>query len=184
MKHPIHDPAGIPVIRNPAESFRNISENAPVGIYQSSIYRFIAANPMLAGMFGYQNPSEMAASVEIPGELFVEIDQERAIVCEAMASETAVQRQVEFLRKDGSTFSGNLRMKAVRNEQGKLRFINALVEDLTGRKRAGDERPKMLLVEFDRPSQIWLVSNWTDAVSFELLHHTEIKCLPGGTNCP
>jgi PAS domain S-box-containing protein len=134
--------------------FRDIFENAPVGIYQSTIYRLVAANPTLARMFGYQSPAEMAARVEIPGELFVRSDQERAIVREAMESETIVQRQVEFLRKDGSTFAAHLRMKAVRNEEGKLKFIDAFVEDLTERKRAEDERLKMLRALEDLEEQL------------------------------
>ncbi len=146
MKCQTQDPAGIPgeSLRKSEENFRDIFENAPIGIYQSTIYRLVAANPTLARMFGYQSPAEMAASVEIPAELFVESDQERAIVREAMESETLVQRQVELLRKDGSTFAAHLRMKAVRNEDGKLKFINAFVEDLTERERAEDERLKML----------------------------------------
>src|SRR5271157_1950053 len=146
MKRQTQNPAGIPgeALRNSEENFRDIFENAPIGIYQSTIYRLVAANPALARMFGYLSPAEMTASVEIPGELFVKSEEERAMVREAMESETAVQRQVEFLRKDGSAFAAHLRMKAVRNEEGKLKFIDAFVEDLTERKRAEDERLKML----------------------------------------
>jgi PAS domain S-box-containing protein len=146
MKLQTQDPASIPgeALRKSEENFRDIFENAPVGIYQSTIYRLVAANPALARMFGYHSPAEMAASVEIPGELFVKSDQERALVREAMESETVVQRQVEFLRKDGSTFPAHLRMKAVRNEEGKLKFIYAFVENLTECQRAEDERLKML----------------------------------------
>ena len=110
--------------------FRDIFENAPIGIYQSTIYRLVAVNRALARMFGYPSPAEMAASVEIPAELFVNSNQERAIVREAMESDAVVRRQAEFLRKDGSTFAAHLSMKAVRNEEGKLKFIDAFVEDL------------------------------------------------------
>jgi PAS domain S-box-containing protein len=137
MKLQAQDPARIPgeALRKSEENFRDIFDNAPVGIYQSTIYRLVSVNPALARMCGYQSPAEMAASVEIPGELFVKNDQERAIVREAMESETVVQRQVEFLRRDGSTFAAHVRMKAVRNEEGKLKFIDAFVEDLTERNR-------------------------------------------------
>jgi PAS domain S-box-containing protein len=132
LKLEIQYPAGIPgeALRKSEENFRDIFEHAPVGIYQSTIYRLVAVNPALARMCGYPSPAEMAARVEIPGELFVKSDEERSMVREAMESGTVVQRQVEFLRRDGSTFAAHLRMKAVRNEEGKLKFIDAFVEDL------------------------------------------------------
>jgi PAS domain S-box-containing protein len=111
-------------------------------------------------MFGYQSPAEMLARVEIPGQLFVKGDQERAIVREAMGSETVVQRQVELLRRDGSTFAAHLRMKAVRNGEGKLKFIDAFVEDLTERKRAEDERLKTFQALEQSPVNI-LISDLT-----------------------
>ena len=132
MKRQTQDPAGTAgeALRKLEENLRDIFEHAPIGIYQATIYRLVAVNPTLARMFGYQSPAEMAASVKIPGELFVKSNLERAIVREAMESETVVQHQVEFLRRDGSTFAAHLSMKAVRNEEGKLKFIDAFVEDL------------------------------------------------------
>ncbi len=97
---------------------------------------------MLARMFGYQNALEMVASVEIPGELFADIAEERAIVDMAMTSGRVVRRHVKLLRKDGSIFTADFRMKAVRNENGRLKFLAAFVEDLTKPGRAGHGHPQ------------------------------------------
>jgi len=160
--------------RKPDYDLRVIFEDAPIGIYQCTIYQFIAGNPMLARMFGYQSAPEMAASVEIPGELFLDFDQERSVVSAAMASKKAIERRVEFLRRDGSTFTGELCMKAVRSDNGDFKFIHAFIEDVTARKRAELERLKMLLAfEQENLGEIQLAANWDSSVNLELSDYTD-----------
>jgi PAS domain S-box-containing protein len=146
VKHQVRHSAGRAgeTLRQSGDDFRDIFDNAPIGIYQATLYRLVAANAALAGMLGYQSPAEMAARVQIPAEFFLNSEQERALVREAMESEEVVQRQVELLRTDGSPFAAHVRMKAARTQQGKFKFIDAFVEDLTESKRAEHELLKML----------------------------------------
>jgi PAS domain S-box-containing protein len=47
------------------EKWKDILENAPVGIFQSTPDgRFIAMNPTLASQFGYSSPQEMINDVK------------------------------------------------------------------------------------------------------------------------
>lgn len=161
---------------DPAADLCEIFEFAPIGIYQCTIDRFIAGNLTLARMFGYPSAHGMAASVGVPGELFVDMDQERAATSAAMAAKGAIQRQVEFLRSDGTTFAGNLSIKAVRNADGKIRLFDVFVEDLTARKRAEMERLKMLLAfERDRRGGILPVTSWRDTGDFEFWWDTDFN---------
>ena len=160
MKRHIQDLGPIPAPDHRQDNFRGIFESAPIGIYQSTIYRFLAGNPMLAKMFGYESPAEMTDRLEIPGELFVDIDEERAAMRDAIASDAAVHRQVEFLRKDGSTFFGALSLKAVRNDAGKSKFHRRLRGRLnqpqTGR---GGKAENVIGLGTRRPGRNWLVTN-------------------------
>ena len=51
-------------LRNSEEKFRNIFEDAVVGIYQSTPEgRFLRVNPALAQMYGYEKPEELMRSI-------------------------------------------------------------------------------------------------------------------------
>jgi PAS domain S-box-containing protein len=126
-------------LRKSEQNFRSIFENAPIGIYQSSVDRLVIANPTLAGMFGYASPEEMLASASTPTSFFVQPDQRRRIVYAAMQSDTFTRQEVEYRRKNGSTFTAHLRMRAVRDEAGETSFLEGFVEDITERKRLENE---------------------------------------------
>src|SRR5208337_4382046 len=47
------------------EKYRNLFENAPIGIFQSTVDgTILSANPAYAQMFGYQSPEDVADSVK------------------------------------------------------------------------------------------------------------------------
>ncbi len=126
-------------LRKSEEHYRSIFENAPFGIYQSTDERAVTVNSTLARMFGYESPEEMLAGAARPGEFFVLSDQRHQIIREAMASGTFVEQNVEYRRKDGSTFIAKLQMRAVRDERGAIRFLEGFVEDISQRKKMEDE---------------------------------------------
>jgi len=123
-------------LRKSEENFRGIFANAPVGIFQSTASRLLTVNPALARAFGYESPAEMIASSVKPEALFVQPEQRRQIIREAMELEAYAEQEVEYRRKDGSTFTANLRMRAVRDNAGGIEFLRGFIEDITKNKRA------------------------------------------------
>ena len=123
-------------LRKSEQNFRSIFTNAPVGIFQSTVNCLLSVNPALAKMFGYESPGEMFARSVDPEAHFVQHDQRCRIIREAMELETYAVHEVEYRRKDGSTFTANLQMRAVRDKAGEVEFLRGFVEDCTERKRA------------------------------------------------
>jgi PAS domain S-box-containing protein len=123
-------------LRHSEEDFRSIFENAPVGIYQSTVDRLLTVNPAMARMFGFESPAEMLARTADPNALYVQPEQRRKLILEVMETEAYVQQEVEYRRKDASSFAASLRMRAIRDKAGKIQFVEGFVEDLTERKRA------------------------------------------------
>ena len=121
------------------ENLRSIFSNAPVGIYQSTIGRLLAVNPAMAAMFGYDSPAEMLASSVSPSGFFVDLEQRGRIIRAALESGTYTQQEVDYRRKDGTIFTANLRMRAVRDESGQVRFLEGFAEDITEKKRLEEE---------------------------------------------
>ncbi|MGD0815119.1 MAG: PAS domain S-box protein [Verrucomicrobiota bacterium] len=130
-------------LRISEENFRNIFANAPVGIFQSTNNRLVVANPAMARMFGYADPAEMIASTVSPEAFFVRPDQRRKMVREVMESNAYVEQELEERRKDGSIFSTEVHMRAVRDEAGQTKFLEGFIKDITARKHAEGELLKM-----------------------------------------
>jgi PAS domain S-box-containing protein len=124
-------------LRGSEEKFRDIFENAPLGIFQSTTGgKLLSVNATALTMFGY-GPGE--ASLDdgevIAPMLFVHPAEREAIIRAAKASDTFVRAEVTYRRKNGSEFMANLSMRAVRDAGGGVRILEGFVEDITERRR-------------------------------------------------
>lgn len=121
----------------PSAALRALFENAPVGIFMSTIEgKMLSMNASGAGMFGYESPKEFVEeTTDTPKQLFVFPEQRAELVRRALASEEFVRAEVSYRRKDDSVFIAHLYMRAVRDADGKPTFMEGFVEDITERKR-------------------------------------------------
>ncbi len=125
-------------LRQAEEKYRSIYEHAVEGIFQTTPDgRFLAANPVLADIYGYESPEEMMASVnDIQHELYVEPGL-RAEFIRLMEEHGAVSGfQFQAYRKDGSVTWISENARAVRDEGGAVRYYEGYVQDITERRRA------------------------------------------------
>ncbi|NVN91025.1 MAG: MASE1 domain-containing protein [Desulfuromonadales bacterium] len=125
-------------LRASEEKFRSIFENAPVGIFHSTMDgRFSSVNETLAAMFSYPSPKEMTGDItDIAEQLFVCPEQRRAIINRARDSLNFVRDEITYRRKDGSQFVANLYVRVLRDSCGDSPDLEGFVEDVTERKRA------------------------------------------------
>lgn len=122
----------------PAEpALRALFENAPVGIYMSTIEgKMLCMNASGAAMFGYNSPEKFVIETpDTPKQLFVFPEQRAELVRRALASDDFVRGEVNYRRRDGSLFIAHLYMRAVRDAEGNPLFLEGFVEDITERKR-------------------------------------------------
>jgi PAS domain S-box-containing protein len=126
-------------LRKSEENYRNIVANAPIGIFQSTATRLLSANPILASMFGYDSPADALANSHDPASYFADPAQRREIVHEALSSHSPVQREVQYRRKDGSTFTASLTLRAVRDAAGEVILLEGFVKDITDQRRAEEQ---------------------------------------------
>jgi len=138
------------LLRRSEEKYRQIYENAPIAIFQSTLEgRFLSLNPAAAAMFLYQSPQEMITSItNIPEQLFVHPEQRSELLRCLLASDGFLRREVEYIRKDDTAFSANLYMRAVRSGEEVL-YLEGFVEDITERKHAY-ELTRTLNVELEQ----------------------------------
>jgi len=131
---------------NSEAKYRNIFENAMEGIYQSTPEgRFVTVNAAFARMAGYDSQVELMESItDITSQLYVH-PEDRNRFHEIMATTGTVRNfEVEFCRKDGSTFWVVINSRAVRDDQGQIRYYEGIAEDITLRKQAEEQLKKSL----------------------------------------
>ncbi len=119
------------------EKYRNIYENAVVGIFQEDPRgRFLGVNQTLARMLGYDDPDEaMAARGEAGTQLYQRAeDREKFIrVCDRLGRFTDMETQ--WLRRDGEAIWVSLSGRKVADDDGALLYCEGIAEDITEKKR-------------------------------------------------
>ena len=129
------------------ENYRSIFDNAREGIFRTTPEgRFVLANRAMARILGYDSPGELVNGVtDIPRQLYVHPD-ERSQALEFLEREGYVKNaEVQWKRKDGGTIWVHRTMRAVRDEKGKILYLEGLVTDITDRKKSVDQLRKALV---------------------------------------
>ena len=118
--------------------FRRLFESASLGIFQSTPEgKVISVNPAFATMFGYDSPEEMRNSIKnISSELFADPNRRNEILGLLEIAPSLKSFENEYLRKDGSTFIGQLNISRIHDAAGRLEHLEGFIEDITLRKRS------------------------------------------------
>jgi PAS domain S-box-containing protein len=121
--------------RSTEKRFRDIFENAPIGIFQTDPGGCsISRNPAVIRMFGYQSEQQLAAAGDAASQFFVHPEQRDSIRQEALLAHGYIQHEVEFRRLDGTHFMANYSLRAVHAECGM--FMEGFLEDITAHKES------------------------------------------------
>jgi PAS domain S-box-containing protein len=127
-------------LRTSEERWRNLFENAPVGIALTGSHgRYVAANPAFQQMIGY---SEAELRRLTPGDITHEEDRAatKAVFLEFAAGASSPKRfDKRFRRKDGAAIWGDVSAFLVAPVAGSSPFLAAVVVDITDRRRAEDD---------------------------------------------
>jgi Amt family ammonium transporter len=120
------------------DKYRRFFENAVEGIFQTTEDgRYLAANPALARIYGYESVAEMQAGIQnIAAELYVD-GTRRADFQRMMAEHDVITDfESEVRRKDGEVIWIVENARAYRDSDGNLLYYEGTVEDITHRKQA------------------------------------------------
>jgi diguanylate cyclase (GGDEF)-like protein/PAS domain S-box-containing protein len=119
------------------QSFRNIFENAVVGMYQSTPDgHFIKANQALAGILGYESPDDLIRN--LPDIRMVYADpSERGQVLSGIEQQGQVRNaEVRMRRRDGSPIWVSMSARVVRNNANSVAHFEGSIYDITAQKTA------------------------------------------------
>ncbi|MCR4379326.1 MAG: ATP-binding protein [Rhodospirillales bacterium] len=121
--------------RDELETFRDIFENASIGIFQSTPQgRYVRVNPALAVMYGYFNVrSLMEAMTDIRHQLYVDPGRREEFVETLLSNGSVENFESEVYRRDGSTIWISESSRIVYDEEGNILYFEGFVKNVTQR---------------------------------------------------
>lgn len=134
-------------LRESEEKYRTLTENINVGIYRSTPGpkgNFIEANPAIIKMFGYRSKKEF---LTINVSDLYQNPEDRKKFNEKMLSDGFVRsEELQLKKKDGTPITTSVSAVAVKEEKGKVKYYDGIIEDISEHKRA-EEKIKASLKE-------------------------------------
>ena len=125
-------------LRRAENKYRGIFENVVEGIFQTTPDgHFIAANPMLARIYGFASEDELITSFsDLSRQLYVDPNRRAEFTRRLEQEETVSKFESEVYHQNGSVIWISENARAVREASGKLLYYEGTVEDITERKRS------------------------------------------------
>ena len=123
-------------LRQAERKYRSIFENAVEGIFQTTPDgRYIACNPALARIYGYESPEELLISLtDIGRQLYVEPHRRYEFIKQLHSRDCVSDFESQVYRKDGRIIWISENARAVRDDDGTLLYYEGFVTDISKRK--------------------------------------------------
>jgi PAS domain S-box-containing protein len=120
------------------ESYRGMFENSVEGIYQSSPEgRYLAVNPALARMYGYDSPQELLSVVsDIQHQVYADPCMWERFKREIEKGDQVKGLEYQVRRRDGRAIWIRESARVVRDTQGAVHHYEGFIEDITQRKES------------------------------------------------
>lgn len=124
-------------LREAEAKYRGIFEHAVEGIFQSTPEgTLLSVNPALARMHGYDSPEEMVSGIRDLGhQVFVDTHRREEFKAEMERAGVVMGFEAQVYRKDGTTFWISVNARAVKDENGNIRYFEGFIQELRGRPR-------------------------------------------------
>jgi PAS domain S-box-containing protein len=131
-------------LKEAEEKYRNIYENAMVGIFQSTPEgRLLNVNPSLAKIHAYESPEDMMQDItDVSMKLYPNPDDRKKWRIQAEEHGVAQGLEMQLYRKDKKKIWVSMNIRAVYDTNGKVLYYEGIVEDITVRKQAENQLKK------------------------------------------
>ena len=122
-------------LKDSEERYRSLVNNVKLGILRSTPGppgRILEVNPAMEEITGYSRKELLKMDIS---ELYVYLEEREAIIKELVSTKGKVVRELRWKKKDGTEMVVLNRVIAVRDDTGKVLYLDAIMEDITERKQ-------------------------------------------------
>ncbi|HUL54855.1 MAG TPA: PAS domain S-box protein, partial [Opitutaceae bacterium] len=126
------------VIRNSEARYRDLFEGAVEGVYQSVPEgNFVRVNPSMARLFGFATPAEFLTwPGALADSLYVKPGRRAEFFAELGSNDSVTGFESEVRCRDGTTKWISEDVRAVRDAEGRLLYLQGFLSDVTTRRKA------------------------------------------------
>jgi PAS domain S-box-containing protein len=129
------------------EKYRGLVNNLSLGIFRSTVDpngRFLEVNPAMETITGYTRNELLTMDIL---RLYHNPDDRRTMLEEMATRNVPLTREVTFRKKDGGLITVRDTKAPMRDENGKLLYLDGIIEDITMVKALEEERQKINKLE-------------------------------------
>jgi len=124
-------------LKESEERYRSLVNNVKLGILRSTpAGRMLEANPVMEEITGYSRQELLKMDIS---KLYIHLEEREAIIKELALARGKVARELRWRKKDGTKMVVLDTVVAVRDDTGKILYLDAIIEDITERKRMEQE---------------------------------------------
>ncbi|MEI7611368.1 MAG: response regulator [Betaproteobacteria bacterium] len=128
-------------LKSSEEKYRSLINNINIGIFRTTVSgQFIQTNPALAQISGYDSQEDLMANSA--AVLYLNPNDRNNLLEEIKAKGFAKDMPFLMKRKDGVARWVSLTASALYDEEGNIKSIDGVLEDITDRKSATEELQK------------------------------------------
>lgn len=122
-------------LRESEENYRTLTENINLGIYRNSPdYKgtFLEANPAIIKIFGFKNRKEFLTINVV--DLYQNPEDRNKFNHKMLREGFVKDEELKLKKKDGTLLIASVSTVAVKDEKGKIKYYDGIIEDITERK--------------------------------------------------
>ena len=125
--------------------FRNIFDNAPYGIFQTTLDgKFVRINKEGARVLNYNSPEEVIQNVKSIGdEIYYKPEDRVRVLTKLKNADGYISEYVLFKKKTGEPFNVEIIARVVKDDTGKPVFLEGFFKDISKRIKAEAELKKI-----------------------------------------
>ena len=125
-------------LRDSEERFRTLVNNISIGVARTAPSgRYVQVNPAMASMLGYDTPELL---MEAPVSDIYQDPADRERLLEELRVQGAVKNlEIGMQKRDGTPILVSLSVTIQNDEQGAIKWMDSVLEDITERKHAEEE---------------------------------------------
>jgi PAS domain S-box-containing protein len=127
-------------LKESEEKYRTLVENVNIGVFRNTLGSqgwFIQANPAMLKIFGYDSFEEFRKI--FVSDLYLNPEERELFIEELLKNGFVNDKELRLQKKDGTPIWASVTASLRYDEKGDIKWIDGVLEDITGRKHLEDQ---------------------------------------------